>query len=97
MIATHLPCPHDGCPGLEMHDGKPDGCGHPTITEGCRGLQAERDGLRLAFEVLAAMVREEFPAGVSLAEIVDTWPPTYCGGRPTPDQLAALRALEGGL
>lgn len=35
MSATHLPCPHDGCPGLEMHNGKPDGCGHPTITEGC--------------------------------------------------------------
>lgn len=35
MSATHLPCPHEGCPGLEMHNGKPDGCGHPGITEGC--------------------------------------------------------------
>jgi hypothetical protein len=35
MSVDYLPCPHDGCPGLEMHNGKPDGCGHPTITEGC--------------------------------------------------------------
>lgn len=93
MSASRLPCPHDGCPGLEMHDGKPDGCGHGTITEGCRGLQAERDGLRLAFDALAALVREEFPPGMSLAEIAKTWPPKQI----TPEQVEALRALEGEL
>lgn len=90
MSASRLPCPHEGCPGLEMHDGKPDGCGHGTITEGCRGLQAERDGLQLAFEALAALVREF----MSLAEIAETWPPTESGERITPEQVEALRARE---
>lgn len=27
-----LPCPHDGCPGVEVCEGKIDGCGHPSMT-----------------------------------------------------------------
>jgi hypothetical protein len=35
--AARTPCTHDGCPGMEWHEGRPDGCGHPTITDGCQG------------------------------------------------------------
>lgn len=29
------PCPAQGCPGVELYDGHPEGCGHPTKTSGC--------------------------------------------------------------
>lgn len=32
-----VPCPADGCPGLEVYDDQPLGCGHPTKTSGCEG------------------------------------------------------------
>lgn len=94
-MAARLPCRHDGCPGLEMHNGKPDGCGHPTIDNGCMAVIAERDGLRLAFEALSALLREDYGSDMSLADIAETWPPTFVDNPITPEHIAALHALEG--
>jgi hypothetical protein len=93
MSADLLPCPHPACPGLEMRNGQPDGCGHPTITGGCAGPIAERDALRLAFKALAALVHDRTPKDWTLAKIAEMRPP-YFGEPITPEQIAALRALE---
>ena len=47
---------------------------------------ARRD-LELAVEALVHLVREEYPARYSLAEIAEIW------GQATPAQVEALRAL----
>jgi hypothetical protein len=93
MSGARVPCPHDGCPGLELHNGKPDGCGHPTITTGCLGVVAERDALRLGFDALAAIVRDEYRhGGDALHEMAGTWGLVL---GITAEQIDALRALEG--
>jgi hypothetical protein len=45
--------------------------------------------LRLAIEALAHLVREEYPAEMSLADVASTW-----GGSLTPEHVEALRSVE---
>lgn len=44
--------------------------------------------LLLACEALAALVRDEYPRGYALAEIVSTW------GSASAEQIAAIAAIE---
>lgn len=49
--------------------------------------------LRLGYDALAALVRAEFPPGLSLAEIAGRWRPDF-GADVTDEQVQALRDIE---
>lgn len=60
-----------------------------------RRLLAERDALVAAGRVLAALVRAEYPAGLSLGDIAATWTPMFAEPRYTDADVALLRRVEG--
>lgn len=69
----------------------------PNLCEGDEPVHVvtrdEYDRLRRGFAALAAIVREEYPDGLELSEIADTWRPTF-SGTVTDEQVAALCELE---
>jgi hypothetical protein len=51
-------------------------------------LRGENADLRRVVDLLGSLIYEDFPEGMTLSQIAETW------GHGTPEQLGALRCVE---